>query len=417
MATRLYLRSTTANVGSHTASELSTTLPVGTLDDAALAAQDLSRSKGASEVSRQNASLAQTGQQSQYLGKHISEDLGAAGITAIAANTWNVRFRYNESSAFANSLLRVALYVVTSADAIRGYIYDGTADLGVEADGTGQELTVAGAAVSSIAAGDRLVCEVWIVATQGMASAYTNDVYYNGATDVVDATASDAASYVETPENLFPPTISAASVGDAGRDWDTPFQDLSITFTATMTKLGGSYGVGDTIPGLTVQINGGAGQAATYRSGEDTDTWVVRVAVLVHNGNTVVIDYARSTGELVSVSDSTELADTTDAAVTNNLTKRIRALLKDKNNAAITGAITLSVNVWGDDPGDANFMAQDGGEAPANYTPTGTGLLDVEYNGAIAVGSKVFIVVFYPRWDSGASSVPTEALVWEHVID
>src|SRR3990172_4610962 len=194
MATRFYLRNTTANVGTHGAGELSPTLPVGTFDDAGNAAHDLSRSKGSAETSVANVSLGQTAQQSQYLGKFISEDLGAAGITDIGANTWNVRFRYQESSGFANAFLRVSIYVLKSDDTVRGFVYDGAADLGVEADATGQELTVSGAAVSGILSGDRLVCEAWIVAAQAMTGNYTNTVYYDGATHGGDATASDAAS-------------------------------------------------------------------------------------------------------------------------------------------------------------------------------------------------------------------------------
>ena len=419
MATRFYLRNTTANVGTHGAGELSPTLPVGTFDDAGNAAHDLSRSKGSAETSVANVSLGQTAQQSQYLGKFISEDLGAAGITDIGANTWNVRFRYQESSGFANAFLRVSIYVLKSDDTVRGFVYDGAADLGVEADATGQELTVSGAAVSGILSGDRLVCEAWIVAAQAMTGNYTNTVYYDGATDVVDATASDAASYIETPENLFPPSLTAASAGDSGRDWDAPYQELSLTFSEAMTKSGGSYGVGDTIPGMFVQVNGGAQQAVTYRSGEDTASWVVRTAVLIRNGDTVVIDYERATGELLSVSGSVELAETADFAVTNNLTKRIRAILKRGDGTVITTAVDCMVLEIGStqrDSDSADWM-QDV-QKQANVTPSGAGLIDFQYTGPEAVGAdKVYLAVFNPREDSSASSAAARAALWTHAVD
>lgn len=168
-------------------------------------------------------------------------------------------------------------------------------------------------------------------------------------------------------------------------------QDIAITFSEAMTKLGGSYAVDDTIPGMTVQIDGGSELAVTYRSGEDSASWVVRVASLVKNGQTVVLDYVPGTGDLVAVDDATELATVTNQAVTNNLTKRARGTVRKNDDTVLaSGTFWGTVLEYGaNDPADVNYMTN---STPGKYTTDANGLVDMLYNGATAVDGTVFVV-------------------------
>ena len=406
IATRFYLRATTANVGTHARTELSTTLPTGTLDDGGFAAKDLSRTIGTTETTYVNTALAQTAQQSDYFAKWISEAL--VGVTAIAANTWTVGIRAAQSAAQHNGFIRVSIYVLTAADAVRGYVYDGTADLGLELTGNGQVYSVAGAAVSGVVDTDRLVIEVWDVATQSMATGYTSTVYYDGPAAVTDGTTNSGA-YLETPENVFPPSLTSGNAGDIQRDWATPYQDLSVNFSEGVTRLGAAYAVGDTIPGLTVSIAGGAEQALTYRSGDATAGWVVRLAALVKNGQTIEIDYARATGELYNLGETTEIADATNVSLTNSLTKRIRETIKNAAGTALN-AVTVKYGVFQYDtgaPANANWMTRD---QKGTVATSATGVFDIQYTGAAAVDGTAYLVVIQP------DTTPTESTVWTSTV-
>jgi len=90
-----------------------------------------------------------------------------------------------------------------STSSVVGFIYDSDTTLGVEWGTTedGQVLSPTGSAVT-VLAGDVLVISFWRHAAQGMAVAYTQTLYFDGATDVTDATTTDAASYLETPQVL-----------------------------------------------------------------------------------------------------------------------------------------------------------------------------------------------------------------------
>jgi hypothetical protein len=202
-----------------------------------------------------------------------------------------------------------------------------------------------------------------------------------------------------------PPVVSSADMADSGRDFVTPFQDVSITFDVALEKSGGTpYNVGDTIPGLTVGPSGTEG-AVTYRSGDSTTTWVVRRAALAKNGDTWVIDYAQGAGELVLNGGGAELSTTTNAAVTNNLTRRVRATLKRGDTGAI---ITTAVDIllYDADPRDSDDAAWGAarGQYP-NVTPDASGTIDIEATAAsLTVGVVTYLTVFSPREDSSGAS-------------
>ena len=201
--TRLYLR----NNDDATLSETnSVALPVGTENSNVADSRSLELSKGElGQISVAQTTLAQTGEQSGLI-----RMFGAKWLTTgtIEANTWTIAFATGQSHANANAFTAVSLYVIRAAPPafVVGYIYDDATPLGVEwsTSEDGQVFTVSGAEVGGVIPNDYLVCELWYVATQASATAYTLTAWYGGATDVTDSTTADAASYIETPQNLFP---------------------------------------------------------------------------------------------------------------------------------------------------------------------------------------------------------------------
>lgn len=207
MATRMYLRNLTPDQAP-TAGEHHDNMPVGTLayDTSLSTERSLSLSKGTSETSQAQTSLAQTGEQSGMLARFSSGPLAAQ---AIAANTWTVAVALAESNASANAFLRVGLYLWRPSNSSQQLLYFVLADLGVEWSTAedGQVVTFTNSGTPTAADGDLLVLEVWSHATQAMATAYTHTLWFDGTTDVVDATTTDAASYLETPQDLVFPGI------------------------------------------------------------------------------------------------------------------------------------------------------------------------------------------------------------------
>jgi len=222
--------------------------------------------------------------------------------------------------------------------------------------------------------------------------------------------ASGSWAYAIKPEPpAANPTISAASMADADRNWDTPYQDIAITFSESV-DITPTPNVGDTVAGLTAQINGGANAALTYQSGNGTASWKVRRAELIQQNDTVVLDYSQAGGSILAVDDNAELSETVDFAVTNNLTKRVRLTLKDKNNAVVAST-TVKYGIFQYDsgaPANANWMTRD---TKGTATTTAAGLLDVQYTGTVAVGATVYVAVIQPN------VTPTEAFVWDQAVD
>jgi hypothetical protein len=207
---KLYLRSSTSNVGSHARTELSTTLPVGLSHDSGQVARDLDIGKGSAVVEVLNSlNPDSTAEQSMFCGKWLSSPLSAS---AIDANTWTVGFTGRQSWAFTSAFLRVSVYVLTSADAVRGFIYDATADLGIEFDGgtigVGQVVTFSGSSVAGVVSTDCLAMEAWVVATPSMAGGPNTYIRWDGTVDPIDTVVEvDCASYISTPQDLFPVPI------------------------------------------------------------------------------------------------------------------------------------------------------------------------------------------------------------------
>jgi hypothetical protein len=203
------------------------------------------------------------------------------------------------------------------------------------------------------------------------------------------------------------PTISSATMADGGRSWVNSTQDITVNFSESCT---GAPAVDATIPGLTAQLNGGASQALTYQSGAPGAAWVVRAPFLVQNGDTVVFDYSMASGVIVAVDDAAELRETTDAAVTNNLTKRVRFSLKKADDTVVVSeTVKYSVHQFDSGaPANANWMAR---EVKGATATDASGEVDVDYSaGAAAVGGTVYVVVIRP------DTTPTESMVWTDVV-
>ena len=187
-----------------------------------------------------------------------------------------------------------------------------------------------------------------------------------------------------------------------------PFQDIAITFSEAV-DITPAPNVGDTIAGLTAQVNGGANAALTYRSGNASASWKVRRAELIQQNDTVVLDYSQASGAILAVDDNAELTETTDFSVTNNLTKRIRFILKKSDNAVVASE-TVKYGIFQYDsgaPANANWMTRD---TKGTVATTAAGLVDVQYTGSVAVGGTVYVVIVRP------DTTPTESMVWTDAV-
>jgi hypothetical protein len=227
---KLYLTSTAGPVG-YVDTEKSTALPVGTQYNATVTSRmSLGLTPSGSQVQRAATVSAVQQDDDIYFGKWIS---AALGVTAIDANTWDWAFAWTESNAALNLFTVISIYVLTSGDTVRGFIYDSHASLGTE-PGTseiGKTGTFAGSAVAGVVATDRLCIEVWAHTQKTMSVAYTGTFSYAGGTDPTDGTAtSDAASYINTPQELWP-------VAFQPRPTATDFRDPAVFAVARRPKL------------------------------------------------------------------------------------------------------------------------------------------------------------------------------------
>jgi hypothetical protein len=230
VATRLYLRNILA-AGAPTAGEKSTALPVGTAglqSGANTQDRSLLLTKGTTQTSIAFTGLGQTTHQDNYLARFTSLPLSAQTVTA---QTWTFALALNEANAAANSQLAPCIYLWRpGSSSVVGFVVDSDTPIGAEwgASEDGIVATVSGAAVTAVF-GDVLVLEVWRHApSQTNTTARVQTVYFDGPTDVVDATTANAASYIETPQNLvFPQTY--AETGRAVSAVATPATTVLVT--------------------------------------------------------------------------------------------------------------------------------------------------------------------------------------------
>jgi len=136
--------------------------------------------------------------------------------TTIAANTWVYGFNASEPNNLAinfpvsgsNQPVYVNIYVWRPSTGTKvGTILDGNTASTVDEPAsaitkTDHIVNCTGASVSGLTSGDAvIIIEIWFRTTSTAAG--TNNIYFDGTTALVEnATNSDAASYLETPENL-----------------------------------------------------------------------------------------------------------------------------------------------------------------------------------------------------------------------
>ena len=249
MPTTFYLRNVTA-ANPPTAGEKSTALPVDTLGANNAGGTDETRSldtaKGAAQTSLAKNSDASTAARDNYLCRFTSAALAAQ---TIAAATWTLAIALSEGNTNANSFFVGSVYIWRpSTNSVVGFIYDSHTNVGVEwaAGEDGQVLSLVGSAVTTLL-NDVLVIEIWRHAVQGMAAAYAQTVYFDGTTDVIDSTTSDAASFLRNPNVItfgsqtFTQTLATTEIGVATLTRITTFlrslaaTELSIPSLTTLS--------------------------------------------------------------------------------------------------------------------------------------------------------------------------------------
>lgn len=220
MTTKFYL-SNASPASSPTSGEHSTTLPVGTSNTSANFSSWKSLvASGQTAGTISVTGLTQTTQQSTALAGFCT---GAVSAGTYGLGTWTIALgKLVEANASANAFARVVIYFWNpSGSSVRGFVYDGTTDLGTEWPTTaaGQVLTVVGVAVTA-SAGDLLCVEVWEVATQAMNGPYTFGFDYGGGTDVTAGSTTATGSYVQAPADIpvavqYTQAVSATATGTA----------------------------------------------------------------------------------------------------------------------------------------------------------------------------------------------------------
>lgn len=221
MATRLYFRNVTSAGAPSAHTDNSTALPTGTEVTAGEVAgqADLSMltTQGAAQTSKAVSSSNITTEQSGMIVRFTSEALAAQTINAPSAGSpWTFACGSSYANANANSFYALSIYAFRPPATVVGMVYDASTQLGTEwttaADGQVISLTSGGTngANRTILDNDRLVIEVWYrELTQAMGTAYAQNIFFDGATDVTGASTADMASYIETPQDLaFPATPS-----------------------------------------------------------------------------------------------------------------------------------------------------------------------------------------------------------------
>jgi hypothetical protein len=162
--------------------------------------------KGPGQVAAQIATVAQTAEQKNWIGRFVSPPLPAQ---TIPAGTWVVNDAIAESDLNSNlKLVFGALYVWRPSTGLKvGDIVvdianaNGSATPAFAATETPRSASAVGAAMT-VQDGDLLVHEAWFDNIQALAASYTNTFFFDGGTTV---SATDAASFLSAPTALFMP--------------------------------------------------------------------------------------------------------------------------------------------------------------------------------------------------------------------
>lgn len=185
------------------------------------------------------------------------------------------------------------------------------------------------------------------------------------------------------------PELAFCQIVEAGRSWSGSTQDVLLTFSEAVSDA--ALSGGGTASGYTVYVNG-APFTPTYQSGSGTMFWAIRISSLVKNGDRVEVTYSRASGATIAVSDSIEISDTSKAWVENDLTKRIRFIMKG-NSGSLVANETVKAALFEYDSGTlANALWMNKTDK-ASVLTDGAGLFDMQYTGVAAVGSNAYVAV------------------------
>ena len=131
--------------------------------------------------------------------------MAVPGVIAVAVS---------EGNAAANSRFAKSIYIWRpETSSIVNYLFDTGLPLGVEWSTTedGQVLITLPPTPFDILRADVVVYEFWRNREgEAMAGSYTQTVYFDGATDVTGSTTTDAASYLETEQDILFTTPAGA---------------------------------------------------------------------------------------------------------------------------------------------------------------------------------------------------------------
>lgn len=183
------------------------------------------------------------------------------------------------------------------------------------------------------------------------------------------------------PETLSP-ALESVGIGDGGRSWSGSTQDLAVNFNEACT--------GDAT-GWSATVNG-VSKTLTYISGSGTQSWVFRVGALVHDGDVIRLTYDTATGTTKSSSGSVQITGVNNVPFADQLSKRIRFILCDKNDAVVASeAVKAALFDY-----DSNIVINDKWMLKTDkgtVTTDGSGQFDMQYTGTAAVGSQVYVAV------------------------
>lgn len=248
MATKFFLRDSATGNTSVSTGKKSAVL-VNSTADPTTAVQNywLAHSLGNAGANQNHTSLASTSAQKTWKGRWTSNPLAAQ---TIAAQTWTFNFAASIQNAAANAFLALSVYVWRpSTNSLVGFIYDSVSPLGTvwPTSLTTRQITFSGSAVTA-QVNDVLAIEVWDVATQTMATAYTVSFYTDGRMEVVSggATLSDPISV------LLPANDIALNIPTAGSLQDNFESGLNSSVWNTFTDSGTSFST--TVSGGQVNI-------------------------------------------------------------------------------------------------------------------------------------------------------------------
>lgn len=202
------------------------------------------------------------------------------------------------------------------------------------------------------------------------------------------------------------PALGDVEVNEAGRSWSANTHNINMQFTEAVTI---------SATGWSMTVNSVA-KTLTYVSGTGTSSVVFQVNTVIHDNDDIRISYDPAVGNTVSVTGSLAIKKLVGVEVTENLSRRIRFTLCDKNDANVANE-TVKASVleyhnatvaddisYGPRAGIIGLSGLPdvlGGANPqfmqranvATVTTTAAALVDMEYTGAKRAGAFVYVAI------------------------